>query len=685
MHPLLLESETPMAANDVVLVDGLIDDRVKRALPSSDRSEVFEYWAFEQILKDADLSHEEILQGMVDGSDDGGIDGAYLLVNGHPLVAADGFTWPRGDADLRMWIITSKHADGFHQVPIDKMVATLSEFLDLRRAEAELCGAYSENILAFRRLLETAYRRLAPRLRSFVVEFAYASRGDANQVQPPVQARAEQLVELAHSLFGQVEAGFRFYGSTELIALHRRVRRFTLELPYAETLATGETYVLLTRLDDFARFLTDESGSVRRYLYDSNVRDFMGLNSVNEDIFDTLAHPGEEDFWWLNNGVTILSSGAALTGRAIQIQDVQIVNGLQTSESIARYFAGGGSDPRNRYVLVKVIVTRDAQVRDTIIRATNNQTAVETTSLRATDPRQRDIEDILGRYGIPYDRRKNYHVNQGWSPEEVVTPLYAAAAFVALVLRSPSTAAKLKQRFMRVPSRYEAVFGTSVPLQVWPQVVQIQRLADQYLNQQRASALPGERFHRNWRHITAYVALARLYGTFAFTHKELVQLDIKSLSQEHFDDAWYVVERSRPNQRTNPPTRSQVSGICKSAALEFGIKSHQVVESRGPFFTPKKDQGRTTTAHRAVLDNAFVDAVNAALPQQPWKPGTHHLVGMELGVSGKRVWEATQILIDTGRRHRQVNGVVFDSSGAVIAYDPERLSSEEAATVEPPQ
>lgn len=68
-----------MAKNDVLLIDGIIDERVEKKLPSQRRDEVFEYLAFEQILKDFDLSREEIESGSVDGRNDGGIDGFFIL------------------------------------------------------------------------------------------------------------------------------------------------------------------------------------------------------------------------------------------------------------------------------------------------------------------------------------------------------------------------------------------------------------------------------------------------------------------------------------------------------------------------------------------------------------------------------------------------------------------------------
>lgn len=49
-----------MAKNDLILLDGIIDDRVANKLPSEKRDEAFEYFCFEQLLKEYDLSSDEI-------------------------------------------------------------------------------------------------------------------------------------------------------------------------------------------------------------------------------------------------------------------------------------------------------------------------------------------------------------------------------------------------------------------------------------------------------------------------------------------------------------------------------------------------------------------------------------------------------------------------------------------------
>jgi len=102
-----------MAKNDVVLIDAIVDERLREVYPSNQRDEVFEFLAFEQVLKDFDLSREEIEAGWVDGRDDGGIDGFFVFVNGHLLQDALTFAWPKRNAEVEVRILTCKHHETF--------------------------------------------------------------------------------------------------------------------------------------------------------------------------------------------------------------------------------------------------------------------------------------------------------------------------------------------------------------------------------------------------------------------------------------------------------------------------------------------------------------------------------------------------------------------------------------------
>lgn len=659
-----------MAKNDRLLLDGIIDDRVSLRLPSEKRDEAFEYLAFEQILKDYDLSSEEILHGSVDGRQDGGVDGFFILVNGHLLQDPEAFVWPRSNSELRVALITCKHHDTFKQATLDTLIATLTELLDFSLEDSSLTGAYSEVLLKMRSNLKFAYRKLSPRLGSFSVDVHYASRGDTSDMGEEVKARGRQIESLIEECFGSCRAKFTFVGSTELVELHRRIPNYTLELPFVEALAKGERYVVLARISDYFRFISDQ-GKLRRYLFDSNVRDFMGLNRVNEDIKATLESSDPPDFWWLNNGVTILATSAAITGKSIQASDIQIVNGLQTTESIFRHFVDTDSPSDDRCVLVKVIVTKDETIRDAIIRATNNQTDVELASLHATDKIQRDIEDVMLRHGLFYERRKNFYANQGHAPADLVSPLYAAAGFVALILKAPSTAASLRSKFMRTPSSYESVFDPGTPLDAWPKIVRILKRVDAELETLRPQAKVTDKFLKGWRYITALLLLAQHFGRFTYTPRDVAGFDLASITKAEVERVWRELgQMASTNTRMGGWTSFRNTlAACEHWAHKYGVSDVKSLSVWPPVTAPSK----THPGPAKPITDEFVASVKALLPAQPWKPGLHRRVASQLNCGTSEYFAAVERLIEEGAYLRQRDGVLYDTDGNVVSFDPDRV------------
>lgn len=629
-----------MAQNDSILVDGIIDDRAARKLPSDDRAEVFEHFAFEQILRDADLSFEELRSGVVDGRADGGIDGFFVLINGHVLKDKESFPWPKSGCELDVWVITCKHHNTFEQSPIDKLIASFTELFNFQIPNEQLQGRYSRQLLKEREGLIGAYRRLSPKLNRFKANLIYASRGDTDRIGCEVSSRAQQAKATVAGFFGSnCVVEFRFVGSSELITIHRVARNFTLDLSFVEFLSREERYILLCKLVDFWKFVTDEDGKLKRYLFDSNVRAFMGFNSVNEDISATLTEVTSPDFWWLNNGITILANSAAVAGKTIKLERVQIVNGLQTTESISRHFSSGGTDPSERSVLVKVIVSTEASVRDAIIRATNNQTAVHTASLHATDKIQRDIDDILLQNGMYYERRANYYANQGIAVSDIITPLYLGAGYVDLILKCPASASRLKMKFMRNEIAYNLVFDPKAPLKVWPILAAIMKRTDFELEKWRPTRKSSERFLKSWRYAIAMIVMARHFGTFSFSANDIAVFELAKLDTQLFVDAWALSRQVLGPNVSNRHIGGQSTRICQEAAVRWRIKDVECLQRQGSVF-----------ANRSSLSTAFVNRIDSLLPTEPWDQNVHLRIASKYGISPKKVMAAIHQLIRSGKR-----------------------------------
>lgn len=661
-----------MAKNDKVLIDGIIDERIEKKIPSDERDEAFEYFTFEQILKDYDLSHDEMLTGSVDGRNDGGIDGLFIFINGHLLIDPETFPFPKSGCTIEIFVITCKHHDTFRQAPLDSLVASLTELFDFSLTNSQLKGDYSEQILRIRENLKLSYRIVSPRLTSFSINFFYASRGVTTEIGESIISRANQITQISKDAFGNCDSSFSFLGSTELIELHRKAPNFSLDLPYVKNLSSGGNLILLVKLIDYYNFIQDQ-GKLRRYLFDSNVRDFMGLNRVNEDIRDSLIDENSPDFWWLNNGVTILATGAISIGDVAKIQDIQIVNGLQTSESIFRYFENGGKDQKGRSVLVKVIVSKDSNIRDSIIRATNNQTTVEISSLHATDKIQRDIEDVLNRHDIFYERRTNFYKNQGVSQERIVTPLYMASGYLNLVLKHPDQASKLKSKFMRSETSYNKIFSTSVDLNIWVQIANILRKTDSFLESVRPKKSTSENFLKSRRQILSFLTVASIFKSYNFTAQDLIKLDIEQYSFEQLEKVWEVI-KSGFSAASNAKIKNSIFlNLCRKVTVALDIADLQRITKSKETLPEIEQDKRQANPKRITMELAL--KVNELLPPQPWKPGGHIEICKTLNITIPEYFELVKLLIEEGHRHNQKDGVVYDEDGNVITFDPERVDA----------
>lgn len=84
---------------------------------------------------------------------------------------------------------------------------------------------------------------------------------------------------------------------------------------------------------------------IKTPLLEPNVRDYQGAGSpVNKEIRATLNDASTTvEFWWLNNGITILGEKCFITGNKVTITKPEIVNGLQTSHEVSAKIRNGAT------------------------------------------------------------------------------------------------------------------------------------------------------------------------------------------------------------------------------------------------------------------------------------------------------------------------------------------------------
>jgi len=178
-----------------------------------------------------------------------------------------------------------------------------------------------------------------------------------------------------------------------------------------------------------------------------------------------------------------------------------------------------------------------------------------------------------------------------------------------------------------------------------------------------------ERFLKNWRQVTAFLATVRAFGRFTFSAAELADFKPDALSNDLLASTWEFV-KSRAGSQLNWKQRKGrgfIIEVCREAAASYSLSGVDTVER----------SGSSGTKHSQPLPSDFVERVQAALPAQPWKPGVHRDVASQLGCRSDAVYDAIQQLIASGRRNVQKDGVVYASDGSVLARDDERVSASE--------
>ncbi len=217
--------------------------------------------------------------------------------------------------------------------------------------------------------------------------------------------------------------------------------------------------ICTTTANEIARIVNENDGG---FVFDLNVRKYLGnLGAVNKDIKETCS---DEDssflFWFLNNGVTIVCDKADPVtdpdNPHVKIENLQIVNGCQTSSSLA-IAQSEGILQDNTNVILKIFETKDLDLVDKVVLTTNNQNKITNRNLRANDRIQRDLQQAFAIYNYFYERKPRQFQNEDVS--RIIPNEQAATAYLAVSLKRPSDARSRKYKIWN--EYYDSVFKSS--------------------------------------------------------------------------------------------------------------------------------------------------------------------------------------------------------------------------------
>ncbi|TDC38343.1 hypothetical protein E1211_07185 [Micromonospora sp. 15K316] len=477
----------PSTPNEVLLLEARLQQRKKETHPNASDDEYFLLNAVDTILRPYGLSYQQIEDGIVEGSDDGGIDAVYTFYNGE-LVEDDSDPGGRDNPQIELEIIQAKNERGFKEVALQKLIDHLPLLLRLEENPA-LRLEFNERVLERFAIFRALFVRASDRFPDLTVRVRYVTKS-VEEPNEKVLLKAERVKKEIKEEFSVAAPEIDFVGAGSLNARARQRVAAVLELRVSEGPINAEMggLVCLVSLADYYKFITDEEGKLRGEIFEENVRGFEGATAINKAIAESLKQGNESlaDFWWLNNGVTILAKRLQPNGKKLKIEDPQIVNGHQTSRTIFQHFhtialkSQGSSDNDNRQLLVRVIQAANESLAAQIIKATNSQNRVSVASLRATEPFQRDIEEFFGKHGLYYERKKNYYKNQTKPRAKIVEVLELAQAVASIALHAPDSARARPSALVR-DGEYQRVFNSKAHFASYLNCISLMKRVDEYL------------------------------------------------------------------------------------------------------------------------------------------------------------------------------------------------------------
>ncbi|MBK8754670.1 MAG: AIPR family protein [Candidatus Competibacteraceae bacterium] len=184
-------------------------------------------------------------------------------------------------------------------------------------------------------------------------------------------------------------------------------------------------------------------------LLERNIRRYLGLhgNRVNEGIRATLRSDHPANFYFFNNGLTLVCdkftyNGLQQSDFQINVKNLQIVNGGQTCMTILKTAEelqkAGGDLPALASVLVRLYELPEDN-SDTVLQithATNSQNPVDFKDLRANDAKQQRLEQSIQELGYTYRRKRM----EGATKSSDITSGAAAEAILSVWRYAPHQA-----------------------------------------------------------------------------------------------------------------------------------------------------------------------------------------------------------------------------------------------------
>ncbi|SHH77926.1 AIPR protein [Chryseolinea serpens] len=316
----------------------------------------------------------------VGGGNDTGIDGVAIVVNEHIVSSNEEIDALKNQLqrlDVKFIFIQSKTSSEFKASDLATFIFGVKDFF---KDTPSL--KINDDIKSLRELKEYIYTQSILMEDSPICELYYVTTGRWTNDQNVAGRASSEIKELeSRNLFSNIK--FIPVDAEGIEKIYKEIKNkvtkeinFDKNTPLPRIEGVKESYIGILPATEYFKLIEDSDHKIQKTLFYDNVRDFLGVNSVNKEIELTLKDKLKQlKFPIFNNGITIVSKSLNKVGTYFKVKDFQIVNGCQTSHIL--FNNKKSIDLDNTFIPIKLIVTDDQDVINDIIKATNRQTEVK--------------------------------------------------------------------------------------------------------------------------------------------------------------------------------------------------------------------------------------------------------------------------------------------------------------------
>jgi hypothetical protein len=383
----------------------------------------------------------------VGGSQDMGIDGIAIKINGLIIRNLDeirDLIKTMKSIDVEYIFIQAKNKINFDKGEFLKFVFGVEEFLSEKQNQP--VSEKIQELLKIKEYLQSddVLSRLVnnPTIRLYYV--VMGKWCNDQQLESVAESFKEKINHL--NAYGNIIINFIDNKQFNLI-LNSNENNFEVTINTIQIMFLPETdlvensCVLLCKSSELNKLLTSPDGLIRKSLFEDNVRDFQGDNSINNEISRTIINEPQK-FALLNNGVTIVCEKFNTTNNKILIKNPQIVNGCQTSHVIFNN-SQNTENLTNAPIIIKLISTENDEITNQIVRSTNRQNIVYEEAFEATKPFHKEFEEYINAVSPDYEqfyyerRSKQYSNNVLIKNYQKINLRIITQSFVGMFLNEP--------------------------------------------------------------------------------------------------------------------------------------------------------------------------------------------------------------------------------------------------------